>query len=170
MAESPAPAHRADAPRGVRAFVLTISDTRTAGTDASGDAIASRLEAGGHTVSGRKLVKDDVHAIRDAVSFAAKSGAHDVVITTGGTGLSSRDGTPETISALFDRRIDGFGELFRMLSYAEIGAAAMLSRATAGVVGKTAVFVLPGSENAVTLALEKLILPEIAHVIGQLRR
>lgn len=170
MAESPAPAHRADAPQGVRVFVLTISDTRTASTDTSGDAIASSLKAAGHAVTGRKLVKDDAHAIRDAVSFAAKSGAHDVVITTGGTGLSARDGTPETVSALFDRRIDGFGELFRMLSYAEIGAAAMLSRATAGVIGHTAVFVLPGSENAVALAMERLILPEIGHVVRELRR
>lgn len=170
MAESPADTHRQDAPDTVRAFIVTISDTRTADTDTSGAAIASLLEAAGHIVSGRKIVKDDAAAIEAAVSYAAKAGGTDVVITTGGTGLSSRDGSYEAISKLFGRTIDGFGELFRGLSYAEIGAAAMLSRATAGVIGRCAVFVLPGSENAVRLAMEELIIPEITHVVRELRR
>lgn len=170
MTDSPAAGHRADAPVAIRCFVLTISDSRTAADDKSGDAIAALLGSAGHAVSGRKSVKDDPRAIRDAVSFAAKSGAHDAVITTGGTGLSPRDGTYETLSALFDRTIDGFGELFRMLSYQEVGAAAMLSRATAGTIGRTAIFALPGSENAVTLAMEKLILPELGHVVRELRK
>ena len=170
MRESPAAAHRADAPAGIRCFVVTISDTRTEATDTSGAAIASLLETAGHIVSGRKLVKDDATAIRGVVSYAAKSGASDVVITTGGTGISARDGTYEAIAALFDRRLDGFGELFRSLSYPEIGSAAMLTRATAGTIGRCAVFVMPGSENAVRLGMEKLILPEIGHVVRELMR
>jgi molybdopterin adenylyltransferase len=160
-------AHRKDAPASVRCFVLTISDTRTAATDTSGNAIASALEAVGHVIVGREIVKDDPPAVRRAVQGA--SGA-DVVITTGGTGIASRDGTYEALAALLDKRIDGFGELFRMLSYEQIGSAAMISRACAGTMGRTAVFALPGSEHAVRLAIEKLILPEIGHVVRELRR
>jgi molybdopterin adenylyltransferase len=170
VAESPAGSHRADAPASIRCFVVTISDTRTTATDTSGAAIAGMLEGAGHAVSGRKIVKDDAAEIRGTVSYAAKSGASDAVITTGGTGISTRDGTYEAVSALFERRLDGFGELFRSLSYQEIGSAAMLSRATAGIIGRCPVFVLPGSENAVRLAMEKLILPEIGHVVRELRR
>jgi len=170
MAESPAGSHRADAPAAVRVFVVTISDTRSEATDTSGAAIAALLEGAGHTVTGRRIVKDDGQAIRDAVSYAAKSGASDAVITTGGTGISARDGTYEALSSLFERRLDGFGELFRALSYQEIGSAAMLTRATAGIIARCAVFVMPGSENAVRLGMEKLILPELGHVIRELRR
>ena len=170
MAESPAGSHRADAPAHVRGFVVTISDTRTESTDTSGAAIASMLESAGHAVTARKIVKDDGTAIRGVVSYAAKSGANDVVITTGGTGITARDGTYEALSSLFERRLDGFGELFRALSYQEIGSAAMLSRATAGIIGRCAIFVLPGSENAVRLGMEKLILPELGHVVRELRR
>jgi molybdenum cofactor biosynthesis protein B len=170
VTHSPADTHRANAPAAVRCFVVTISDTRTEATDTSGAAIASLLDSAGHTVTGRKIVKDDATAIRGVVSYAAKSGASDAVVTTGGTGISARDGTYEAISALFERRLDGFGELFRALSYQEIGSAAMLSRATAGIIGRCAVFVLPGSENAVRLGMEKLILPEIGHVVRELRR
>ena len=160
-------AHRKDAPRSVRCFVLTISDTRTPGSDASGDAIAQALQHAGHVVDGRRIVKDDPQAVREAVQAAL---AADVVITTGGTGLAARDGTYEALSAIFERKIDGFGELFRMLSYQQIGSAAMMSRACAGAIGRTAVFALPGAENAVRLAVDKLILPEIGHVVRELRR
>jgi len=170
MPISPAGSHRADAPGQVRCYVLTISDTRTDATDTSGAAIVSLLEEAGHPVMGRRIVKDDPADIRGVVSYAAKAGTNDAVITTGGTGISSRDGTYEALASLFERRLDGFGELFRALSYQEIGSAAMLSRATAGVIGRCAVFVLPGSENAARLAMEKLILPEIAHVVRELRR
>ena len=152
----------------MRCAVVTISDTRTEATDSSGAAIVELLAAAGHQVTRRKLVKDDATAVRDAV-MSGKTAA-DVVITTGGTGITARDNTYDTIAALLDKRLDGFGELFRMLSYADIGAAAMLSRATAGSIGKTAVFALPGSENAVRLAMTKLILPEIGHVVRELRR
>jgi molybdenum cofactor biosynthesis protein B len=159
--------HRKDAPASVRCFVLTISDTRTAATDTSGDAIASALSAAGHVIVGRDIVKDDPAAVQRAIKSA--SGA-DVVITTGGTGIASRDGTYEAVSGLFDKSIEGFGELFRMLSYEQVGSAAMMSRACAGTIGRTAVFALPGSEQAVRLAIDKLILPEIGHVVRELRR
>jgi len=148
--------------------VLTISDTRTAANDTSGNAIVEMLTAAGHQVLGKTIVKDDPAAVRDAIQSNAS--AVDVVISTGGTGISSRDSTYEAITTLFDKRIDGFGELFRMLSYQDIGAAAMLSRACAGVAGRTAVFSLPGSEAAVQLAVSKLILPELGHVVRELRR
>jgi molybdenum cofactor biosynthesis protein B len=152
----------------VRCFVITISDTRTEATDSSGDAIADLLRAGGHEVVGRRIVRDEPADVRDLVQWAA-SGA-DVIITTGGTGITSRDSTFEAIEAVLHKKLDGFGELFRMLSYEEIGAAAMLSRASAGTLGRVAVFSLPGSEHAVRLAVTKLILPEIGHVVRELRR
>jgi molybdenum cofactor biosynthesis protein B len=158
--------HRKDAPKSVRCFVLTISDTRTHATDTSGNAIVSALESAGHVIEGRTIVKDDPPAVQQAV----KSASADVVITTGGTGITSRDGTYEALSALFDKRLDGFGELFRMLSYEQIGSAAIMSRASAGVIGRTAVFSLPGSEHAVRLAMEKLIIPEMGHIVRELRR
>jgi molybdenum cofactor biosynthesis protein B len=151
----------------VRCFVLTISDTRTPANDTSGDAIVSALETAGHVVTARQIVKDDPDAVQQAVRSAAGA---EVVITTGGTGITSRDGTYEALSAIFDKTIDGFGELFRMLSYEQIGSAAMMSRACAGTIGRTAVFALPGSLEAVQLAVEKLLLPEIGHVVRELRR
>jgi molybdenum cofactor biosynthesis protein B len=160
--------HRTDAPASVRVFVLTISDSRTEATDTSGAAIVEALTAAGHTITGRKILRDDPAPVASAVRGATVSA--DVIITTGGTGITSRDSTFEAISQLFDKRLDGFGELFRMLSYHEIGAAAMLSRACAGTIRKTAVFALPGSEKAVTLAMQKLILPELGHVVRELRR
>jgi molybdopterin adenylyltransferase len=163
-----APAHRKDAPKSVRCFVLTISDTRTEANDGSGDAIASLLTDAGHQLVGRRIVRDEPASVRDVVQSEA-AGA-DVIITTGGTGITARDSTYEAIASLLDKRLDGFGELFRMLSYQEIGSAAMLSRAAAGSVGRTAVFSLPGSEHAVRLAVTKLILPEIGHVVRELRR
>jgi molybdenum cofactor biosynthesis protein B len=161
-------AHKRDAPKTVRYFVLTISDTRTPATDTSGDAIVSLLEAGGHELTGRQIVKDDADAVRQVV--LSQQAAADVIITTGGTGITSRDSTYEAIVGLLDKRLDGFGELFRMLSYPEIGAAAMLTRACAGTLGRTAIFALPGSEHAVRLGISKLILPELGHVVRELRR
>ena len=124
--------HRADAPASVRAFVLTISDTRSEATDTSGAAIVEALTAAGHTIAGRKILRDDPAPVTSAVRGATVSA--DVIITTGGTGITSRDSTFEAIAQLFEKRLDGFGELFRMLSYQQIGAAAMLSRACAGTI------------------------------------
>jgi molybdenum cofactor biosynthesis protein B len=148
--------------------VLTISDTRTAETDASGDAIAQALTSAGHDVAGRRIVRDDPAEVREIVR--AESRNVPVIVTTGGTGITARDSTYEAISTLLDKRLDGFGELFRMLSYEQIGSAAMLSRACAGSIGTTAIFALPGSEQAVRLAMDKLILPEIGHVVRELHR
>jgi molybdenum cofactor biosynthesis protein B len=161
-------AHRTDAPVSVRVFVLTISDTRNEATDTSGAAIVELLTAAGHTIAGRKILRDDPEPVAGAVRAATVSA--DVVITTGGTGITSRDSTYEALAKLMDKRLDGFGELFRMLSYQQIGAAAMLSRACAGTIRRTAVFSLPGSEKAVRLAMEKLILPELGHVVRELKR
>ena len=160
--------HRKTAPASVRCFVLTISDTRSEANDTSGDLIAQLLTADAHVVGGRALVRDDPASVQQAVR--AHAAGVDVVITTGGTGITSRDSTYEAISALLDKRLDGFGELFRVLSYEEVGAAAMLSRACAGTIGRTAIFSLPGSEAAVRLAMTRLILPEIGHVVRELNR
>ena len=160
--------HRKDAPKSVRCFVLTISDSRTEATDTSGDAIQELLNAAGHELVGRQIVRDDPSAVRETVM--AQAPTTDVIITTGGTGVTARDSTYEAIVGVLNKKLDGFGELFRMLSYAEVGTAAMLSRAVAGSIERTAVFSLPGSENAVRLAMTKLILPEIGHVVRELRR
>lgn len=148
--------------------MLTISDTRTEKDDLSGDTIVGLLANAGHLIMGRAIVKDDASAVRHAIT--ANAPGADVVITTGGTGITSRDSTFEAIAGLLDKRLDGFGELFRVLSYEEIGSAAMLTRACAGSIRRTAVFSLPGSQHAVTLGMTKLILPEIGHVVRELRR
>jgi molybdenum cofactor biosynthesis protein B len=160
--------HKHDAPASVTCYVVTISDTRTPANDSSGDAIAAALQANGHRLAGRRIVPDDPAAVREAVT--SQAGTVHAIITTGGTGITSRDSTYEAIAALLDKRLDGFGELFRMLSYEAVGSAAMLSRACAGTVGRTVVFALPGSEPAVRLAMTKLILPELGHVVRELGR
>ncbi len=162
--------HKSQAPASVACFVLTVSDTRTPDTDTSGRAILELLEAAGHAVIDYGIVKDEPVQVEAAVRAQLADGRVDVVITTGGTGISSRDGTFEAVNSLFEKRLDGFGELFRMLSFQEIGPAAMLSRATAGTVSRTAIFVLPGSEKAVRLAMTRLIVPELGHVVQQLRK
>jgi len=160
--------HRKTAVTGVRCSVLTISDTRTMDTDASGRAIVELLESAGHRVEKRAIVRDEPRDVRQRVE--AQLGAVDVIITTGGTGITSRDSTYEAIERLIEKRLDGFGELFRALSFQEIGSAAMMTRATAGAARRTAIFLLPGSEHAVRLAMTKLIVPELGHVVRELRR
>lgn len=159
--------HKAQGPRSVRCFVLTVSDTRTEETDTSGRAIVDLLTASGHQIVGRALVADDAAAIRAAIEGQLASRSADVIISTGGTGISSRDTTFEIVTALLDKRLDGFGELFRALSYAEIGPAAMMSRATAGLAARRILVALPGSEGAVRLAMNKLLLPELGHLVQQ---
>ena len=160
--------HKRDAPSSIRYYVLTISDSRTQANDTSGDAIVELVGARGHVLAGRQIVKDDPDAVRAVIK--AQQHYADVIITTGGTGITTRDSTYEALSGMLDKRIDGFGELFRMLSYEEIGSAAMMSRACAGTIGRTALFSLPGSEAAVRLGVSKLILPELGHVVRELRR
>lgn len=162
--------HKAQAPRRVRCFVLTVSDTRTGESDTSGRAIADLLAAAGHLVSGRSLVKDEPADVMRVVTAQLTSPEIDVIITTGGTGLTSRDSTYEALDALIEKRLDGFGELFRMLSYTDIGPAAMLSRAIAGTAKGKFVAALPGSEGAVRLAMSKLLIPELPHIVQQLNR
>lgn len=150
--------------------LLTVSDTRSARTDKGGEVLRRVVEQAGHRVDLRRIVPDESVAIRAAVEAALAVPAVDVVLVTGGTGLAPRDVTIEAVSPLFERAIPGFGELFRMLSFAEIGAAAMLSRAAAGLVSGRAIFLLPGSPAALELALARLILPELAHLLAQARR
>jgi molybdenum cofactor biosynthesis protein B len=162
--------HRRAAPTQLGFAILTVSDTREKRDDVSGDAIREKVSAAGHRIVDSILVRDDVAAIRDAVRRLLALPGTDVVVTTGGTGFSPRDVTLDAVGPLFDQEVEGFGELFRMLSYPQVGAAAMLSRAAAGLVGTRAVFLLPGSPKAVALAMEALILPEAAHLLGQARR
>jgi molybdenum cofactor biosynthesis protein B len=166
-------AHKKEAPRSIRCFVLTVSDTRTEETDTSGRAIVDLLEAAGHRVLGRAIVKDDPALVRSTIErqlATAQETGPQIIIVTGGTGLTSRDSTFEAVDALLDKRLDGFGELFRMLSYQHIGPAAMMSRATAGLTVGRIVVSLPGSEAAVRLAMEKLLLPELGHLVQQATR
>ena len=153
---------------GVRCAVLTISDTRANETDVSGRAIVELLEGAGHIVAKRQILRDEPMDVRDAV--LANVGGVDAIITTGGTGITSRDSTYEAVEGILEKYLDGFGELFRYLSFQEIGSAAMMTRATAGVARGTAIFLLPGSEHAVRLGMTKLILPELGHVVRELRR
>jgi molybdenum cofactor biosynthesis protein B len=164
----PGPNHHTQPAPAVRAAVVTVSDTRTPDTDTSGRAIADALQAAGHEVAARDLVRDDAAAIAAAVERHARGGAVQAVIVTGGTGLSPRDVTADALAPLFDKPLPGFGEVFRRLSFDDIGPAAMLSRATAGVVGPAIVFALPGSEHAVRLAMTRLILPELRHIAAEL--
>jgi molybdenum cofactor biosynthesis protein B len=162
--------HKAAAPQSVRCYVITISDTRTEETDTAGRAIAELLGGAGHQVVGRTIVKDDPGFVRGAIERQVANPDVQAVITTGGTGISSRDSTYEAVSGLLWKRLDGFGELFRMLSYEQIGSAAMLSRACAGLVAGRVVVALPGSEAAVRLAMERLLIPELGHLVREASR
>ena len=162
--------HKAQGPGSVRCFIITVSDTRTEVTDASGRAIAALLTAAGHIVAGRTIVKDDPEGVRAAVERELADPGVQVVITTGGTGITSRDSTYEAVSGMLTKRLDGFGELFRMLSYEQIGSAAMMSRACAGLVSGRILVSLPGSEAAVRLAMERLLIPELGHLVQQASR
>jgi len=163
-------AHKAQAPHSVRCFVLTISDTRTEDTDTGGGAIADLLTTAGHIVVGRTIVKDDPVLVRSALErqlATTQATGPQIIITTGGTGITSRDSTFEAVDAMLEKRLTGFGELFRMLSYQQIGSAAIMSRATAGLAAGRIIVSLPGSEAAVRLAMEKLLLPELGHLVQQ---
>ncbi|WP_199728856.1 molybdenum cofactor biosynthesis protein B [Corallococcus sp. CA053C] len=153
----------------VSAFVVTCSDSRDAAHDGSGRDLREGLSAAGHTVAGHTVVKDDPEAIRGALAQAQAAGAR-AVLFTGGTGIGRRDCTVETLRALFEKELPGFGELFRMLSYQQIGSPALMSRATAGTYQGMILFALPGSPQAVRLALDALILPELGHAVRELTR
>jgi len=161
--------HRAAAPASVRCAVITISDTREAATDAGGDYLCATLTAAGHVLAWRTLVRDERAEIAAAVQQACARADVELVLCTGGTGIAPRDVTVPALEALFEATIPGFGELFRWLSFQEIGAAAMLSRATAGLLAGKVVLALPGSPKALRLALEQLVLPEARHLVQQAR-
>lgn len=162
--------HKAAAPPQVRCFVLTVSDTRTEENDTGGRAVVELLTKAGHVTVGKQIVRDEPVDVRAIVEARLKSDDIDAVISTGGTGISGRDSTYEALVALFDKKLDGFGELFRMLSYQDIGTAAMMSRACAGTANGKIVVLLPGAERAVRLALDKLLLPELPHMVREARR
>ncbi|HEX8237481.1 MAG TPA: molybdenum cofactor biosynthesis protein B [Abditibacteriaceae bacterium] len=162
--------HRAQAPQKVCCFVLTVSDTRTAENDSGGQTIKELLQGAGHQLVGSRIVVDEAIAIAEAV-IQTVDGVDDpeVIIVTGGSGIGARDVTPEALRPLLTKEMPGFGEVFRVLSWDEVGAASMLSRAFAGVIGRTLLFALPGSPNAVRLAMEKIIVPELGHLVREVR-
>jgi molybdenum cofactor biosynthesis protein B len=162
--------HKAHAPRSIGCFVLTISDTKTPDTDTSGRLIRELLAASGHRVAGSTIVRDEPADVARVVREACAHPDVQAVILTGGTGITSRDSTFEAVETLLDKRLPGFGELFRLLSYQEVGAAAMLSRAQMGSHAKRIVVSLPGSPNACRLALEKLLIPELGHLVREVSR
>jgi molybdopterin adenylyltransferase len=170
MSESTDQHRQAAAGQTAACAVLTVSDSRTPETDGGGDAIVEALGAGGHRIVARRIEKDEPHDIGRVIGEWVREPEIQVVITTGGTGISSRDGTVEVVLRYLDKRLDGFGELFRMLSWQEVGSAAMLSRAVAGLAHETLIFALPGSPAAVRLAMSRLILPELPHLLFERSR
>lgn len=162
--------HRSEAPEGVGFAVLTVSDTRSKEDDSSGQLIREHLGFRGHQLKGYEIVPDDGDQIQNQLeSWLADADVH-AIIVNGGTGIAGRDVTFPTVSSLIQKQMPGFGELFRMLSWQEVGSASMLSRAIAGVHERTVIFSIPGSSNAVRLALEKLIGPELGHVVHEIRK
>ncbi|MGM9933116.1 MULTISPECIES: MogA/MoaB family molybdenum cofactor biosynthesis protein [Bacillaceae] len=163
--------HKKEAPKAVRCKIITVSDTRDLDSDKSGQLMEQLLTAAGHEVVSREVVKDEVEQIQRAVLEGCRHSEVDCVLTNGGTGIAKRDVTIEALSALYEKEIPGFGELFRMLSYQEdIGSAAILSRASAGVIFGTPVFSTPGSSGAVRLAMNKCIIPELGHIMHEIRK
>jgi molybdopterin adenylyltransferase len=162
--------HKKVSPEKVNFGLVVISDSRTEATDESGDLFKEQLIKAGHNVLAYALLKNDAAAIKQKISELVKRDDIQVIITSGGTGLSHRDVTVETVTAMLEKTMDGFGELFRSLSFQEIGTSGMLSRAVAGVIGGKIVLSLPGSLGATRLALEKIILPEIGHMVREATR
>jgi molybdenum cofactor biosynthesis protein B len=165
--------HAATGPRRVGCAIVTVSDTRGRADDASGDLLARRVERGGHAVVARAWVMDEASAIRRVVRAALTRPGVDAVLVTGGTGVAPRDVTPEAVAPLVERWLPGFGELFRVLSHRQIGGAAWLSRAAAGVARGRLLVILPGAPAAVRLAADRLLVPELAHaarLLGRFKR
>lgn len=161
--------HKEKAKKSVRCFIITVSDTRDENTDTSGQTIKRYLTGEGHPIAGYRIVKDEPVEIEVLLKEALGRDDVDSVIVNGGTGISPRDGTYEVVNRFLEKKLDGFGEIFRYLSYLEIGSAAIMSRAAAGTARGKVLISLPGSSGAVTLAMEKLILPEIRHMVSQLQ-
>jgi molybdopterin adenylyltransferase len=163
--------HKSSAPAVIYCLIITVSDTRTIETDKSGKIISSLLEEKGHKVVERTIVKDDQEEIRSAIQRGIAASDVDAVLLNGGTGISKRDVTYEVVEGVLEKELAGFGELFRMISYTDdIGTPAMLSRAVGGVTRETAIFAMPGSSGAVKLAMSKLLIPELPHIVRELRK
>jgi len=162
--------HKSLSPSSIGCVVITCSDSRTEETDTSGYRIMHMLKDSGHTVVDYHLVKDEPNKIKAAVKKALKNRKVQAIIINGGTGISRRDSTFEAVDAMLEKRLEGFGEVFRYLTYQEIGSPAIMSRATAGIIKGRVLFSTPGSENAVRLAMEKLILPELGHLVRELTK
>ena len=167
---SPADEHKAAAPSQLRCAVVTVSDTRTLETDSGGQLVVDLLTAAGHEVRRREIIPDDPEVMTPLLLSLQGEEEVEAVLMTGGTGITSRDQTYETVTQLITRPLPGYGELLRMLSYEQVGAAAMLSRATAGLMHQTVVLTMPGSPRAVELAMQKIILPELCHLAREARR
>jgi molybdenum cofactor biosynthesis protein B len=161
--------HREKARKSIRCFVITVSDTRDETTDTSGQTIKQFLSNDGHQTMDYRIVKDEPAEIEALLNEALGGAEIDAVIVNGGTGIAPRDGTYEVVSRFLEKKLDGFGEVFRYLSYLDIGSAAIMSRAAAGSARGKILISLPGSKGAVTLAMEKLVLPEIRHMVSQLQ-
>jgi len=162
--------HKSDAPSCASCAVITVSDTRTVETDTGGATLIKLLTAAGHKVAQREIIADEPLPMRSLLEQLRERDDIDAVLMTGGTGISSRDQTYETVCSLLDKPLPGYGELFRMLSYEEIGAAAMLSRATGGLMGRKVLLTMPGSRAAVNLAMSRIIVPELNHLVREARR
>ncbi len=159
--------HRGAARNALNLAVVTVSDTRTVETDTSGALIIALAQAAGHQILDRHVIRDEPAEMQPLFKALSSRDDLDAVLVTGGTGISERDQTYETVSAMLTKPLPGYGELFRMLSYAEIGPACLLSRAIGGLIGKTAILVMPGSRAAVELAMLKIILPELPHIVRE---
>ena len=162
--------HKAQRPTSIRCAVITVSDTRTIETDTGGQAVIDHLKAAGHTVCTREIIPDEPARMRPLLLSLSAREEVDAILLTGGTGITSRDQTFETVTGLLERPLPGYVEIFRMLSYQEIGPAAILSRAVAGLIARTIVMTMPGSPAAVRLAMEKIIVPELPHLAREARR
>lgn len=162
--------HKEVSPQSVTCAVLVISDSRTEKTDKSGALLREKLSQGGHGIADYAILKNDSNAVREKIQELLARDEIQVIITSGGTGVSQRDVTVETVTQLLDKTLDGFGELFRTLSYMEIGTASMMSRAIAGVSGGKVILCIPGSLGAARLAVEKIFLPEIGHMVREATR
>ena len=170
MSSHAAHEHKSHAPRSVGCMVITCSDTRTPDTDTSGQLIQKLLKEQGHTITAYHLVKDEPSEIKARIAQGTANAQVQAIIINGGTGISRRDSTFEAVDAMLEKRLDGFGEVFRYLTYQDIGSPAIMSRATAGIIKGRVLFSTPGSENAVRLAMEKLILPELGHLVKELTK
>ncbi|WP_273851058.1 MogA/MoaB family molybdenum cofactor biosynthesis protein [Guptibacillus spartinae] len=163
--------HKSNAPTVINCLIVTVSDTRSTETDKSGSIISSLLEETGHKVIKRMIVKDEQEEIHSAIKQGITASDVDAVLLNGGTGISKRDVTYEVVEGMLEKELEGFGELFRMISYTEdIGSPALLSRAIGGVTGETAIFAMPGSSGAVKLAMTKLLIPELPHIVRELHK